>query len=84
MSEDKNLQTLQAKSSMSHLNEKSNLERQLTSKEKEFFKITTYVVKLNEIIKLMLCSTWNYCMKKVVLKTSVNVPIVKGNETFRE
>ena len=31
------------------------------------------------VIKLMLCSTWNYCMKKGVLK-SAHVPIV---ETFR-
>ena len=33
-------------------------------------------------IKLMLCSTRSYCMKKVVLKKSAHIPIVKGNETF--
>ena len=39
-----------------------------------------YVVR---VLQFMLCSTWNYCMKKVFLK-KCSCSYFKRNETFRE
>ena len=64
-------------------NTQSSGSREKKQKQKSCSEVDRFRKRRLRTIKLMLCSTWNYCMKKVVLK-SAHISIVKRKEGFRK